>query len=162
MNRWNSYVASGKAFVMAAAIGLGTASSASADEAAAQATTDSLINALIAAVLDITDRTTPATVGPESHAISLLLPASQRAYRLLDGTGDPINPLNVPNGRFESEALEAALVGQTTQRVRGRKLLTVTPLPNAAANCTLCHDNYAEFAPGAVVGAISIEVPIAK
>ena len=73
----------------------------------------------------------------------------------------PLNPRNVPRGKFETEALEAALAGQTTQTVRGGKLLTVVPLPFAAANCSLCHA-YTEqgIAPGAVVGAISLEVPL--
>ena len=48
----------------------------SADEASAQATTNSLISSLVAADLDITFRTTPETVAVESHAISLAVPLS--------------------------------------------------------------------------------------
>ena len=150
-------------FACIAALMLTHPSSASADEASAQATTDSLISALLAAVLNITFRTTPETVAEESHAISLLLPPSQQAYRLIDGTGSPLNPLNVPRGAFETAALEAALAGETTQEVRGGKLLTVIPLPFAIANCSLCHA-YTEqgIPPGAFVGAISLEVPLSN
>ncbi len=126
----------------------------------AQQATDSLINALLAAVLDVTNRTTPETVVPESQVISLLLANKKKAYRLLDGTGNPINNKNKAKGKFEKDALEAAMMGETTQEVVGNKLRTVVPLPYAVANCGTCHEYEPEFAEGDYVGAISLRVQL--
>lgn len=128
----------------------------------AQEATDSLISALLAAVVDVTTRTTPETVVPESQVISLLLANSKKAYRLLDGTGDPIRNRNRPKGKFERDALEAALLGETTQEVKGNKLRTVIPLPFAAENCALCHANYLDYEVGDIIGAITLRVPLLK
>jgi hypothetical protein len=126
----------------------------------AEDATDALLSSLFAAVLEITDATTPENVAPNSLAISLLLPECQKGYRLLDGTGEPLDPRNVPNGDFERDALEDALAGQTTQIVAQGKLLTVVPLPFADANCALCHTNYFDFEPGEIVGAVSLQLPL--
>jgi hypothetical protein len=126
----------------------------------AEDATDTLLSSLLAAVLDVTDATTPENVVPNSLAISLLLPECQKGYRLLDGTGEPLDPRNVPNGDLERDALEDALAGETTQIVAQGKLLTVVPLPFADENCALCHTNYLDFEPGEIVGAVSLQVPL--
>ena len=128
----------------------------------AQQATDSLISAVLAAVLDVTNRTTPETIVPESQVISLLLANSKKAYRLLDGTGDPINKKNKAKGKFEKDALEAAKMGETTQEVIGNKLRTVIPLPYAVANCGICHDYDPEFVEGDIVGAVSLRVRLLR
>ena len=95
----------------------------------------------------------------------MLLAKGRGAYRLIDGTGEPLNPRNKPWGKVEKDALAAALNGEITQVVQGNKLLSVFPLPYAAEACSICHTNYIPLAPGEegdIVGAISIRVPIPK
>lgn len=126
----------------------------------ARETTESLINALLAAVLDITSRTTAENVVPNSQAISLLLPHARPAYRLLDITGEPIDPRNRPRGRAEREAAERAAQGESTEILRRRALKTYVPLPLAVENCVACHDNYAGLELGTIVGVIAVKAPL--
>jgi len=127
---------------------------------AARQTTTGLLNSLVAAVVDLTLGTTEENVATQSLAVSLLVPEGHSAYSLIDGTGSPIDPLNSPKGQVEREAMARVLNGEVVEQIRGDSLRTFVPLPNALPNCALCHANYAEFEPGVIVGAISIEVPL--
>ena len=128
------------------------------------ATTETLINALVAAVFSISDATVnPEDVGPNSEVVSLLLAPGQDNYRLIDASGGPLNPNNVARGNFERSALAELVatggLGSTVQDVVGNQLRTLFALTNNAhPNCVTCHENYAGLPSGTVIGAISTRV----
>ena len=99
------------------------------------------------------------TIDAGSEAISILLGDSTE-YRLLDASGDPLDPENVAEGKFESDAMADLLDGApVVQEVVGGHLRTVVPLTNDMhPNCITCHTNYAGMDPGTVVGAASFKV----
>ena len=138
---------------------LGLSQNLLADEAEAMRTTNTLANAALAAVGDITANVTLATVEADSAAVSLLV-GSNNAARLL-GEFEPLGGNNSkPHGNFEINALADALNGMTTQEVDGNTLRTVVPL-TFSPGCGVCHTNYAvEFNVGDVVGAASFKVSI--
>ena len=131
----------------------------------AQATTDALAGAVLAAIGSITAATTDDNITENSEAISLLLPKGKGAYRLLDATGDPLNKLNKPKGRFEAVALDNARNSVTTQEVKGQYLLTVVPLTLTSENqeaCARCHSNYEYIVVPDIVGAASFRIKLPK
>lgn len=82
--------------------------------------------------------------------------------RLLDATGDPIDPDNLPKDDFEKSAVKAMLDGkpifeQVVTDQGQRKLRSVTPLPVVMEKCTLCHANYEGKK---VIGALGITIPV--
>lgn len=130
------------------------------DEEGAKRATDSLASALLSAVGNITANVTPETFEADSLAVSLLLPGCQDTYRLIDGTGNPLDPGNVPVDSFEKKALKEALKGKTTQEVENGFLRTVVPLTFSSENCAVCHLNYFEFELDEIIGAAAFKVPV--
>lgn len=149
------------ALLVALGVVVSSASMSKPTFADAETTTNALINALVAAVVNVTEDTVETgNVGPNSRAISLLVPRGA-AYRLVDASGDPLDPRNKPRGRFEKQGLQK-LVGQpafsTVQDEGSRKLRTLFSLP-FLPGCETCHTNYArDFEEGDIVGAISVKV----
>ena len=136
------------------------------DVAQAEATTVALANALVAAVVSISDAA-PPDAGPEqikagSQAVSLIFAECNREYRLIDASGAPIGANNVAHGAWEMDALDAVVNGApVVQEVVGGQLRTVVPLTNDMhPNCMTCHSNYADFVPGTVIGAASLKINI--
>jgi len=132
--------------------------------AQAQQTTTTLTNALVAAVASISDAA-PAMASPLEleagfEAVSLLVPECQDAYRLVDATGEPIDPANVPQDSFERRSLQSLLAGAPViQEIMGGELRTLVPLTSDMhPNCATCHTNYDLYPAGTVVGAASIRV----
>lgn len=140
-----------------------TASRAGDVEQAAQTTTI-LVDAVVARVVSISDsvppEASPAAVGAASNAVSLLVPESQSAYRLVDATGAPLDASNVPADPFEVRALIRLLEGApAVQEVVGAELRTLVPLTSDMhPNCTTCHADYGGLPPGTLVGAASFRV----
>lgn len=130
----------------------------------AEQTTETLTQALVAAVASISDSVPPGAPAIElqaaSVAVSLLLPESQEAYRLVDATGDPIDPGNLPQDEFEFRGLMQLVDGvPQVQRIQGSDLRTLVPLTNDMhPNCISCHTNFGALPPSSVVGAAALRV----
>lgn len=127
-------------------------------------TTAVLADALVAAVVSLSDAA-PPDAPPEqieaaSDAVSLLLAECQDRFRLIDASGDPLDPANLPQGSFEIDALADVVNGAgVVQRIVAGELRTVIGLTNDMhPNCASCHANYSEMKPGTVVGAASFRV----
>lgn len=132
----------------------------------AERTTVTLANAVVAAVISISDATpmgsSAADIEANSDAVSLLVPECQTSYKLIDATGDPLDLRNFPQGSFETDALEQLVNGAPiVQEVVGPDLRTYVPLTgDAHPNCATCHTNYVGLAPGTVVGAAAFKVKL--
>ena len=124
-------------------------------------TSETLANAATAAVLDITEHVTVATVEADSEAVTLLI-GRNPAIRLI-GEIDPLGNNSQPHGAFEQEALEAAINhGETTQELQGNHLVTMIPLVSgpvgeAGGNCNLCHTTFTD---GQRVGVLGLRVQL--
>jgi len=132
----------------------------------AERTTTALANALVAAVASISDATPPGATLTEieanSEAVSILLPECQNTYKLIDASGSPLDPDNVPKSNFEASALMELIGGAPlVQETIGGHLRTLVPLTSDMhPNCMTCHTNYGAFAPGTVVGAAVFKVKL--
>lgn len=85
--------------------------------------------------------------------------------RLVDLSGDPLSPNNVPNNDFEKEAGKQLLAGQASfekvvEKDNQRHLLTATPVPVVMKKCVMCHPNYADVKAGTPIGMISYSLLI--
>jgi hypothetical protein len=163
---------------LAGALGTAVVARASQDRppsdsqvAFAQQVSDLLLNELVAALFQEFNETTPQNVEHGKQAISLIFNDLNRDIRLV-GTFDPLGGDNArPDGRFERQALQAALVGESVtavQKVNNTWYYRRTvPLSNTFHTaCVLCHENFtADFFartnnPGQWVGALMLRVPI--
>ena len=85
--------------------------------------------------------------------------------RLLDATGDPYDPDNVPKDDFEKSAIKALKEGkqvheQVVQKDGKRYLRMATPIPVVLKKCTLCHPAYEKAKPGEAIGALGYTIAI--
>ena len=81
--------------------------------------------------------------------------------RLIDATGEPVNPGNRPKTDFEKTAVEHLRKGQTYYEEVGTKdgkpvLRAATVVPAVMKQCAICHGGKE----GRVLGAITYELPI--
>ncbi|MEM9382124.1 MAG: hypothetical protein AAGB93_19370 [Planctomycetota bacterium] len=152
--------------LLAAPLPFASPSAPAPNLAEAQATTEALANAVVSAVISISDATPPgsdpAEIEAASRAVSLLAPGRWHSYRLIDATGDPLDGKNQPFGAFENQGLAQLVAGApSVQQVIGGRLRTLLPLTNDAhPNCATCHTNYGALPPGTVVGAASFRVKL--
>ncbi len=85
--------------------------------------------------------------------------------RLIDATGEPIEPANVAKTAFEKEGVKrlkagAAYFDQVIEMDGQRRLNAITPVPVVSQKCVMCHAHYANVKQGEPIGAISYIVPI--
>jgi len=142
------------------------AASPAAAGSRAERATAALTQSLVAAVANLSDGVPPGSslgdILAASDAVSMLVPDCQDRYRLIDATGGPLDPANVPLDDFELLGL-AELVGGATrvQRAFGPDLRTLAPLTSDMhPNCVTCHTSYAMLPPDSVVGAASLRVEL--
>lgn len=127
----------------------------------AEATAQTLIEAALAAVIDITQNVTPSTVAVDSLAVSLLV-GNDDAVRLISQRDQVLGGNNSrPRGKLEKDLLADALSSGIAQSgVAGNMLLTVVPLTNdALPGCAICHTDFDTESPGTNIGAILVTVP---
>lgn len=82
--------------------------------------------------------------------------------RLLDASGEPVNPDNSPQDDFERKAVAALKSGKAGYEeratVEGKEYLrSATPIPVVMEKCTLCHENYRGKG---VIGALAYTLPL--
>jgi hypothetical protein len=87
------------------------------------------------------------------------------SVRLVDATGDPYDPDNVPESDFEKEAIKKIKGGETyVDRVVEKDgktyLLAATAIPVVMDRCVICHPHFKDVPKGQAIGALSYEVPI--
>ena len=139
-------------------------SMAAGDVVQAVETTSVLTDAVVAAVVSVSDACPPGSTPEEilagSRTISLLVPESQSAIRLIDASGDPLDASNVPLDRFEARGMPKLLAGDPiVQEVYGRRLRTLVPLTSDMhGNCATCHTGFSAMPSGTVVGAAGFDV----
>ena len=85
--------------------------------------------------------------------------------RLLDATGDPIEPSNVPNDEFEQAALKEIIAGKASvdrvvEKDGKRFLRTATIVPVVMTKCVSCHPHYAKVPKGKAIGALLYTLPV--
>lgn len=85
--------------------------------------------------------------------------------RLIDATGAPYEPENVPRDDFEKEGVKRLKAGAATYdevvEQDGKPFLrSVTAVPVVMKKCIMCHAHYEDAKPGEPIGAISYTVPI--
>jgi Protein of unknown function (DUF3365) len=85
--------------------------------------------------------------------------------RLLDGTGEPVNPENTPRDGFEKKSVAAIVAGkgsvdQVVTEDGKRYLLASTAIPVVMDKCVMCHENYRNVPKGKAIGALGYRVPI--
>jgi len=85
--------------------------------------------------------------------------------RLLDGTGEPIEQVNVPRDEFEKTAMKEILGGKAyydqVVEIEGKPFLrAATALPAVMKKCAMCHPNYEDVKEGQAIGALSYTLPL--
>jgi hypothetical protein len=85
--------------------------------------------------------------------------------RLLDGTGEPIEAVNVPRDEFEKTAMKEILGGKAyyeqVVEIEGKPFLrAATSLPVVMEKCIMCHPNYEDVKTGQAIGALSYTLPL--
>ena len=85
--------------------------------------------------------------------------------RLLDATGDPIEPTNVATDAFEKAALKEIIAGKASvdrvvEKDGKRFLRTATIVPVVMTKCVACHPHYAKVPKGQAIGALVYTLPI--
>ena len=85
--------------------------------------------------------------------------------RLLDASGEPMEAKNSPQDDFEKQAVSALKAGksgyeQVVEKSGKRYLRSATPIPVVMKKCTMCHPNYENAKPGAVIGSLGYTLPL--
>jgi hypothetical protein len=86
--------------------------------------------------------------------------------RLLDATGEPLNPDNAPRDEFERNAIIALKAGkpgyeQVMEKDGKRFLRSATPIPVVLDKCIMCHDQYkAAKEKKQIIGSLGYTIPI--
>jgi len=86
--------------------------------------------------------------------------------RLLDASGEPIKKANLPADSFEKDAIKKLKAGndwheEIVERDGKRFYRAATPVPVVMKKCIMCHPNYEDLKPGAVIGSLSYTLPLA-
>ncbi|MGI8980494.1 MAG: c-type heme family protein [Pirellulaceae bacterium] len=107
---------------------------------------------------------------PAGEAFQKLFGAMKKAghheVRLLDATGEPLNPDNAPKDAFEKAAIAALLKGKSgyeeVMEKNGKKFLrSATPIPVVLDKCIMCHDQYkAAKEKKQIIGSLGYTIPI--
>ena len=107
---------------------------------------------------------------PAGEAFQKLFAAMKKAghheVRLLDATGEPLNPDNAPKDEFERNAIIALKSGkpgyeQVTEKDGKKYLRSATPIPVVLDKCIMCHDQYkAAKEKKQVIGSLGYTIPI--
>ncbi|RMF45067.1 MAG: DUF3365 domain-containing protein [Planctomycetota bacterium] len=104
-----------------------------------------------------------------SAAVALFEAIDEKGWhtaQLLDVTGDPYDPENVPDDAFEKQAIKKIKQGKSFVEgvetdAEGKPVYrAMTAIPVVHAKCVMCHAHYADAKDGQAVGAISYAVPI--
>jgi hypothetical protein len=103
-----------------------------------------------------------------SAAIALFDAMKKKGWyeaRLLDATGDPIQPKNSPQDDFEKKAIKELKSGkayydEVTTKEGKRYLRAATAVPVVMQKCTLCHEHYKQAKEGEPIGAIGYLLPV--
>ena len=86
--------------------------------------------------------------------------------RLLDATGEPLNPDNAPKDEFEKKAIAALKGGkpgyeEVVEKDGKKYLRSATPIPVVLDKCIMCHDYYKEAKEKKqVIGSLGYTIPI--
>lgn len=107
---------------------------------------------------------------PAGEAFQLLFAAMKKGgyheVRLLDATGEPINPDNSPQDAFEKAAIAALLKGkpgyEEVIEKEGKKYLrSATPIPVVLDKCIMCHEHYQQAKEKKqIIGSLGYTIPI--
>lgn len=178
MNARSTLFCSLAAAVAATGIGLWTTSAPAKDQPApdkaaverTRKTVQMLDDVYKTAVVLITDKyvNDEADFPAGSAAIALFEAIGKKGWhqaRLIDLTGKPYEPKNVPGDEVEKAGAKALNAGQATYEQivyqDGKPHLRVlTSVPVVMKKCVLCHPHYADVKEGKAIGAISYTVPI--
>jgi hypothetical protein len=130
----------------------------------AQETWDLMFATIFAGLSQEFSETTPANVEQGKKSISLIFNDSNDDMRLI-GTLSPLRANDVPQDSFETDALTAAMSGQSisrTEKVHGKWYFRKSvALSNFHASCSMCHANFGPVNASQWVGALSLRVPTA-
>lgn len=85
--------------------------------------------------------------------------------RLLDLSGEPNNPKNVPSDDFEEAGAKELKAGkdyyeQVVQKDGKSYLRAMTAVPVVMDKCVMCHENYKKVKKGEAIGAIGYSIPL--
>jgi hypothetical protein len=134
-----------------------------AEIAFASGTSDLMVNTVVAALVQEIGETTPANAAQGSQSISLVFNDHNHDMRLV-GSLDPLRRNDYPEDSFERDALAKAMVGTPftkVERVDGQwTYRRSVPLSNFAAQCQMCHSNFAALSSSDWVGALMLRIPI--
>jgi len=107
---------------------------------------------------------------PAGEAFQKLFGAMKKAghheVRLLDATGEPLNPDNSPKDDFEKNAIIALKSGkpgyeQVIEKDGKKYLRSATPIPVVLDKCIMCHDQYkAAKDKKQIIGSLGYTIPI--
>lgn len=124
---------------------------------------DLMSNTVIAALVQEIGETTPQNAAQGSLSIGLVFNDRNRDMRLV-GTLQPLSRNDIPQDRFERDALTAAMTGQAKTAVEQiddhwyyRRSI---PLSNFVPQCAMCHPNFAGLSSSAWVGMVALRLPI--
>jgi hypothetical protein len=148
----------------------GTQDKAGPDKAAVERTRDTvkLIDSLYKNyVVEITatyvgEKKQPPAARVTQRVFKAMHKGGFHSARLVDGTGDPVNPDNAPANEFEKKAIAAIKGGKPyfdeVATVDGKNVLrAATIVPVVMKQCIVCHPGHKE---GDLLGAIVYELPI--
>lgn len=107
----------------------------------------------------------PTDLAAGEAAVALFAVMKEKGWHeaaLVDATGDPINPENLPRNDFERTAIKKILNGasyydEIIEEDGKRFLLAATIVPVVMEKCTMCHKG---FKVGDTLGAISYKLAI--
>jgi hypothetical protein len=107
---------------------------------------------------------------PAGEAFQKLFAAMKKSgyheVRLLDATGEPLNPDNAPKDEFEKKAIAALKGGkpgyeEVVEKDGKKYLRSATPIPVVLDKCIMCHDHYKEAKEKKqVIGSLGYTIPI--
>lgn len=107
---------------------------------------------------------------PAGEAFQKLFAAVKRGgyheVRLLDATGEPLNPDNAPQDAFEKAAIAALLKGkpgyeEVIEKDGKKYLRSATPIPVVLDKCIMCHDQYkAAKEKKQIIGSLGYTIPL--
>lgn len=114
------------------------------------------------AVVSVTNRFEgPPAIKMAKDVFAAMEKAGWHRAKLVDATGDPLNPDNTPKSEFEKRAAKAMQGGATYfEEVDGdgeeRTLLAATVVPAVLKKCATCHG----VKEGDLLGFVRYEIPI--
>lgn len=103
-----------------------------------------------------------------SAAVALFSAMKKKGWhevRLLDATGEPIEPNNSPQDEFEKTAVKKLKGGEAyydrvVDKDGERYLRAATPIPVVLKKCTMCHEHYNDVPEGQPIGVLGYTIKI--